>query len=91
MTLTLIKTENGSLLLEGSGPNGELEYYDLDGEGGEATKISFTPWGDNLVTVEGIETAEYDDDDNDSFWTALETVLSSARAAGVKLDDHAAY
>lgn len=88
MTLTLIRNEKGELLLEGREPGEELEYYDLDGEGGKATKISFTPWNQETAPVEGVETAEYTNDD--TFWSALEIILTSARAAGVELPDYAA-
>lgn len=88
-TLTLIKTESG-LLLEGKAPGKELEYYDVDGEGGKATKISFAPWNQDYKPVKGVKTSTYDGDDSDSFWSALSTVLESAQAKGVKLPSHAA-
>lgn len=90
MKLTLIRNEKGNLLLEGREPGEELEYYDVDGEGGRATKISFAPWNQEIAPVAGVATAEYESDD-DSFWSALETVLTSARATGVELPDYAAY
>jgi len=90
-TLTLVQNDKGDLLLEGREPGQELEYYDLDGEGGKATKVSFAPWNQAVIVVEGVATAEYDGEDIDSFWSALEGVLTSARAAGVQLPDYAAY
>lgn len=88
--LELVATKDG-LLLQGSKPGEELEYYDVDGEGGKATKISFTPWNQEVRAIEGVKTASYDSDDEDSFWSALETVLTSAREKGVSLPDYAAY
>jgi len=89
MKLTLIQTEKG-LLLEGREPGKELEFYDLDGEGGKATKVSFTPWNEDYKAVAGVETATYDSEDTDSFWSALSTILESAKAKKVKLPDYAA-
>lgn len=89
MRLSLIQTQNG-LLLERNEPGEELEYYDLDGEGGPATKTSLTPWNEEYQYVAGVVSVDYDDD-SDSFWCALQTVLESARANGVDLPEYAAY
>lgn len=88
-TLTLIKTDSG-LLLEGKAPGKELEYYDVDGEGGKATKVGFAPWNQDYKPVAGVKTATYDGDNTDSFWSALSTVLKSAQAKKVELPDYAA-
>ena len=89
--LEMVRTEKGTLLLQGYNPSEELEYYDLCGEGGKESKISFAPWDQELSSVPHVATAEYDDDDSSSFWAALKTVLTSARAAGVLLPEYAAY
>jgi hypothetical protein len=88
MKLTLIKTKSG-LLLEGRAPGKELEFYDVDGEGGKATKISFAPWNEDYKPVAGVKTATYDSEDTDSFWSALSIVLNSAKKK-VTLPDYAA-
>jgi hypothetical protein len=88
--LTLIKTEDGAFLLEGSQPGLELEFYDVDGEGGKATKISFAPWNQEYERVPGVVTATYWEGDTDSFWNALTAVLESAQVAVVPLPGHAA-
>lgn len=89
MTLTLINTEKG-VLLEGRAPGEELEFYDVDGEGGKATKISFAPWNQDYRPVKGVKTATYDSADTDSFWSALSIVLKSAQKNKVTLPDYAA-
>lgn len=86
--LQLIQTKNGTLLLEGSHPGATLKYYDVDGEGGEATSISFAPWNQEVKTFENVQTDTYEDDDTDSFWSALNTVLTSAREQGIELPAH---
>jgi hypothetical protein len=44
-TLSLISTELNGFLLKGDHTShGELEYYDVDGEGGKAAQTSVTPW-----------------------------------------------
>lgn len=86
--LQLIQTKDGTLLLEGSHSGETLEYYDVDGEGGEATSVSFTPWNQEVKTFSNVATDTYEDDDTDSFWSALSTVLASAREQGIELPAH---
>lgn len=78
--LELVKTESGDLLLKGYCPGETLEFYDLDGEGGKADKITFTPWNQELEAIEGVTSSEYETEDDDSFWTAFEEVIESAKA-----------
>lgn len=87
-TLTLIKTSDGNYLLQGVCPGEELEYYACDGEGGEATKIGFTPWNEDVEIVPNVRSAKYDSDDSDSFWEALDRVLKSAKRHGIRLPDY---
>lgn len=90
MKLQLIHTSNG-LLVEATAPGEEIEFYDVSGEGGKASQIAFAPWNQHTYPIEGVDTAEYNPEDTDSFWYALQLVLTSARNQGIALPDHAAY
>lgn len=87
-TLSLIRTKEGNLLLEGRCPGETLEYYAVDGEGGPATSINFAPWNQAITYVHEVETADYEGEDTESFWNALTTVLQSARDKGIELPDY---
>ena len=65
--LELVKTENGSLLLQGSCPGETLEYYDV--EGGKATSISFAPWNQTLTYFPNVQHAKYDASADDTIQT----------------------
>lgn len=83
-TLSLIKTECNGLLLKGEQVGEELEYYDLDGEGGKATETPVTPWNQEEEYLE-IE-HEYDiDDEGDSFWTAQDFIVKEAIRKGIEV------
>jgi hypothetical protein len=89
-TLELRKTESGRVLLEGRTVGKEsqtLEYYDVDGEGGEAPFTSVTPWNEKTEPL-GIQRAYYDTDDAESFWRALERVIRRALKADVELPEY---
>lgn len=89
-TLNLVKTSKGSYLVQGTDDptrNADFSLYDLDGEGGDPFAFGNQTW----EIVEGVESAEYDPEDSDTFWSALETVLTSARAQGIELPEYAAY
>lgn len=38
--------------------------------------------------VDGVVTDDYDPEDTDTFWSALDTVLKSAKAQGIRLPDY---
>ena len=83
-TLNLIRTERSGLLLKGETPGEELEYYDLDGEGGKASKTTMTPWNQREEYI-GIE-HDYDaDDEGDSFWTAQDFIVKEAIRKGLEV------
>jgi len=88
-TLHLVKTDSGNYLLQGTGDpsrNADFSLYALDGEGGDPFYFGNQKW----EIVEGVESAEYDTEgefSSDSFWNALEEVLTSAKAQGIDLPD----
>lgn len=86
--LTLVKTDKSGYFLQGTGDpsrNADFSLYDLDGEGGDPFALGNTTW----EIVSGIESAEYDPEDTDTFWEALTVVLESAIAHGIEIPDYA--
>jgi hypothetical protein len=84
-TLNLVQTDSGGYLVQGSDDpthNADFSLYSLDGEGGDPFLFGNQSW----QIVEGVKSAEYDD--TDSFWSALDAVLTSAKARGIKLPDY---
>ena len=86
-TLHLVRFENGDLALQGTGdrsPNANLSLFDVDGEGGDPFAFGNREW----EIVAGVESSEYDPADTDSFWSAQQAVIDSARQAGIELPDY---
>lgn len=86
-TLNLVRCDNGDLLLQGLGDrsqNADFSLFDVDGEGGDPFAWGNREW----KIVEGVASSEYDPNDSDSFWSAQEEVIESARAAGIELPDY---
>lgn len=87
-TLNLVRDTEGNLFLQGTGDpsqNAGFSLFDVDGEGGDPFA-----WGNREWTVvPNVASAEYDPEDSDTFWSAQQAVVESARAAGVELPDYA--
>lgn len=85
-TLNLVVTEKNDLLLQGRGDpsqNANFSLFGIDsGEGGDPFAFGAGNW----EIVEGIDSVEYDPEDEDSFWSAREEILSQLRSdnRGVK-------
>jgi len=75
-TLHLVITDNGVLLLQGTGDpsqNAHFSLYDLDGEGGDP----FNYAGESWEIVKSIEGVDYDPEDHDSFCQAREEIIKA--------------
>ena len=73
--------------LQGTGDpsqNADFSLFDLDGEGGDPFAFGNREW----EIVAGVDLEEYDPQDSDSFWTAQQAVIDSAREAGIELPDY---
>jgi len=78
-TLRLCKFENGELVLQGDGDpsqNADFSLYDLDGEGGDPFAFGNREW----EIVEGVPGVEYDPQDSDTFWAAVEQIEQAIAA-----------
>lgn len=85
--MQLVKTDDGRFLLQGDGvptANADFALYDLDGEGGDPFGVAPNQrWS----IVDGVPGQEYDPEDSDTFWGAVEDVVTAARDAGIPVDD----
>ncbi len=83
--LQLVKLSEGGLALQGTGDpsrRAEFSIYDLDGEGGDPFAYGARA---SWRVVPEVDSCEYDPNDDATFWAAHETVLQSARDAGIDL------
>ena len=88
-TLHLVKTDEGTYLLQGYGDpsrNADFSLFDVDGEGGDPFSLAS---GQEWSIVEEIPGVEYDPEFTDTFWEAQQAILKSAKAAGIELPDYA--
>jgi len=86
-TLSLVRDADGNLFLQGASDpsqNADFSLFDVDGEGGDPFAWGNRTW----EIVHGVSSCEYDPEDSDSFWTAQQSVIESARKAGVELPDY---
>jgi hypothetical protein len=82
--LSLIKTEDGTLYLQGTGDpsqHADFSIFQLDGEGGDPFALGNTTW----EIVPNVKSFEYDPNDNDTFWSAHGQLIKSARKAKIKI------
>lgn len=86
-TLHLVRFGDGTLALQGTGDpsqNADFSLYDLDGDGGDPFAFGNQEW----EIVDNVEASDYDSTDSDSFWSAQQDVIESAREAGIALPDY---
>lgn len=89
-TLHLVKTDSETdpqYLLQGTGDrsqNADFSLYACDGEGGDPFSHGVGSW----EIVDGVASDDYNPEDSDTFWAALDTVLKSAKTQGIRLPDY---